>query len=177
MGLYPVDYTEAGTQRPREYITSEYMLVYFLALPLKQTIEKKLQCSRLGNQYTEDVFERTILTALQHYDKWKSSPNQYGWLYRTACFHILHLERKNRRIISWEEIPFDYLAPLREDIGLIELMPQDICAEDATLLFLRYQYELPICDIARILQLSDAAVKKRLIRLRIRMRGKLKNNG
>ena len=177
MRSYPVDGSAAGQGRPADCTTYRLAFVYFLALPLKQTIVRQLERSWLGNQHAEDIFEATISTALQHYDKLQASPNQLGWLYRTACYHILHLKRRSRRVIAWEDMPFDYPAVSPGDMGLTELLPRDIRGQDAFLLTLRYQYALPIRDIARILQLSDGAVKKRLSRLRIRMRGELNDDG
>jgi RNA polymerase sigma-70 factor, ECF subfamily len=154
----------------------------------------RLALKMLGNASdAEDALQNTFLKAFQHVDKFEGRSSLSTWLYRIASNEALMLLRKRR-----PETTFSDITPEDEDIRNYDpvqftdwcCLPEDeyLSAEARTALdravehlpetlrivfVLRDIEDLSIQETSQVLNLSETAVKTRLLRARLRLREEL----
>lgn len=136
----------------------------------------------------EDIFQETFLKAIDSIDSFRLESSFGTWLYSIAmnvmrtCFAKRkkmqlkpieeympdHANGTNSKLLDWGD-PHDLFenAQLREMIDSFLLrMP----TENSTPFILRYLEEMPVKDIAEVMDLSVPAVKSRILRARLALR-------
>lgn len=145
----------------------------------------------LGNeQDAEDVLQETFIKAYRSIDQFEGRSSLSTWLYRIATNEALMLLRKRkpsldlvldngdeeedepREIVDWCCLPEEELLST-ESRSFLEQAIQ-VLSPSLRLVFLMRDVErLSIKETADILEISEAAVKVRLMRARLKMREEL----
>lgn len=156
----------------------------------------RLALRMLSNpQEAEDVLQETFLKALRALPNFEGRSNLSTWLYRIAVNESLMLIRKRKpevslsapdensdeddsgeemEIVDWGHLPESELltSESRQNIDqAIEKLPQTL----KVVFLLRDVEGLSIEETAAALGISEAAVKTRLLRARLRLRDELSN--
>jgi RNA polymerase sigma-70 factor, ECF subfamily len=111
----------------------------------------------------DDAVAEAFARAIQH-DGTIRQPR--SWLYRTA-FRIAAAELRRRR--SQAEIG-EYPYEPRQDLAEVLLVLRRLTPSQRAAVYLHYQVDLPVRDVARLMGTSVAAVKVHLHRGRGRLR-------
>jgi len=146
----------------------------------------------LGNSLdAEDVLQNTFLKAIQHIKNFEGRSNLSTWLYRIASNEALMLLRKKRPEVvmsdtlpaeedSYEPIEFSDWCCLPEEEFISSESRQALDRAVQTLpetlrvvFVLRDLEGLSIQETSQALDLSETAVKTRLLRARLRLRNEL----
>ena len=138
----------------------------------------------------EDVLQNTFLKAFQHMEGFEGRSSLSTWLYRIASNEALMLLRKRRpevelddtgsqedfmreytplQLADWGPLPEEvYLSAESKDIldKAVQLLPASL----RIVFILRDLQDLSIQETAETLDLSEGAVKTRLLRARLRLR-------
>jgi len=175
-----VDALKRGDRAEFARLVDEYSLhIYRLALRM------------LGNpQDAEDVLQNTFLNALRALPKFESRSSLSTWLYRIAVNEALMMIRKRRpqisltpvneegdededgeeiQIVDWGHLPESDLLSneARQHVDqAIQQLPDTL----KVVFLLRDIEGLSIEETAATLRISQAAVKTRLLRARLRLR-------
>lgn len=156
----------------------------------------RLALRMLANpQEAEDVLQETFLKALRALPNFEGRSSLSTWLYRIAVNESLMLIRKRKpevslsapdengdedddsedmQIVDWGHMPESELltSEARQNIDqAIEKLPQTL----KVVFLLRDVEGLSIEETAAALGISEAAVKTRLLRARLRLRDELSN--
>lgn len=138
----------------------------------------------------EDVLQNTFLKAFQHLQEFEGRSSLSTWLYRIAANEALMMIRKRRPDVNLDDLQsqdqddHDYTPiqltdwcclPERELLSTESraVLDQAIWRLPETLrivFILRDILGLPIRETSQVLGLSEAAVKTRLLRARLRLR-------
>jgi RNA polymerase sigma-70 factor (ECF subfamily) len=149
----------------------------------------------LGNvQDAEDVLQTTFLKALQHISAFEGRASLSTWLYRIAANEALMLMRRKRPAISLDEEPEDGDGEVMQPMQLADwsagAMPESVLVSAETSLHLDCAIQnlpaklrivfvmrdiqgLSIKETGDVLDLSETAVKTRLLRARLHLREQL----
>ncbi len=144
-------------------------------------------------QDAEDVLQETFIKAFQHVGRFDGRARLSTWLYRIATNEALMLLRKRKadsisleapagdevpeeqeplEIVDWSHLPEDTL--LTDEVrAYLEEAVRSLPESLKTVFLLREIEGLSTRETAEILQLSEAAVKTRLSRARLRLREQL----
>lgn len=153
----------------------------------------RLGLKMLGNeQDAEDVLQTTFLKALQHVGEFEGRSSLSTWLYRIAANEALMLLRRKRPSLSLDEEPEDgdgeAIPPMQlADWGALpesELLSAETklrldraiqnLPDRLRVVFLMRDIEgLSIRETGEALDLSETAVKTRLLRARLQLREQL----
>lgn len=153
----------------------------------------RLGLKMLGNvQDAEDVLQTTFLKALQHVGDFEGRSSLATWLYRIAANEALMLMRRKHPAISLDEEPEDsdgdVMHPLQitdwaalpesellsAEIKLrLDLAIQNLPAKLRIVFLMRDIEGLSIKETGDALNLSETAVKTRLLRARLHLREQL----
>ena len=151
----------------------------------------RLALKMLGReQDAEDVLQNTFLKALQHIDGFEGRSSLSTWLYRIAANEALMLLRKKRpeiemadtepedenlseyvptQFVDWCCLPEDEMLSAEARLQLdraIQILPAKL-----RIVFLLRDIEgLTIQETSQALNLSETAVKTRLLRARLKLR-------
>jgi len=141
--------------------------------------------SSLGPSELEDVVQLTMINAIRSLSSFRGASSLFTWLCQICRNQLIDARRKSERrpkISSLEE-----LTEHRSTAEIIELIdhrdPLEECADDserdavrrainqvpanyARILELRFGDNLTVHEIARLLQLSESAAESRLVRAR-----------
>jgi len=153
----------------------------------------RLALKMLGqDQDAEDVLQNTFLKALQHIDGFEGRSSLSTWLYRIAANEALMLLRKKRpeiemtdtepeddlseyaptQFVDWCCLPEDETLSAEAKAQLdqaIQTLPETL-----RIVFLLRDIEgLSIQETSQALNLSETAVKTRLLRARLKLRERL----
>jgi len=153
----------------------------------------RLALKMLGqDQDAEDVLQNTFLKALQHIDGFEGRSSLPTWLYRIAANEALMLLRKKRpeiemtdtepeddlseyaptQFVDWCCLPEDETLSAEAKAQLdqaIQTLPETL-----RIVFLLRDIEgLSIQETSQALNLSETAVKTRLLRARLKLRERL----
>jgi RNA polymerase sigma-70 factor (ECF subfamily) len=139
----------------------------------------------------EDAMQDAFLKSYQHLGEFQGDSRFYTWLVRIAVNEALMRLRKRRpnqfsldepvegeddmmprEIEDWGPSPEQRYAQV-ELGGILESVIDDLHPEFRTVFVLRDVEELSTEETARLLNLSVPAVKSRLLRARLKLRGKL----
>jgi RNA polymerase sigma-70 factor (ECF subfamily) len=145
-----------------------------------------------SSQDAEDVLQETFIKAYQGLPKFDGRSSLSTWLYRIATNEALMVIRRSKRITISIEEPVDWSDEEQEPLQIIdwcclpekELMSVEALAylDEAVsdlppslrVVFLLRDIEgLSTRETAEVLDLSETAVKTRLSRARLRLRGML----
>ncbi len=155
----------------------------------------RLGLRMLGNGLdAEDVLQNTFLSALTHLSEFEGRSSLSTWLYRIAANEALMLIRKKRPEIDLEAPAEDEAEPVRrpEQFADFSALPeeelltaegrravdraiQDLPEAMRMVFVLRDVEGLSIQETAEALNLSEANVKVRLLRARLKLREQLAN--
>jgi len=143
-------------------------------------------------QDAEDVLQTTFLKALQHIDNFEGRSSLSTWLYRIAANEALMLLRRKRPEISIEDDPeepgdslpmpeqfTDWCCLPEQEFATTEAKKQlDLAVqklpEKLRVVFLLRDIEgLSIKETGEVLNLTETAVKTRLLRARLALREQL----
>lgn len=146
----------------------------------------------LGNSLdAEDVLQNTFLKALQHIKNFEGRSSLSTWLYRIASNEALMLLRKKRPEVvmsdtlpaeddSYEPIEFSDWCCLPEEEFIssesrqaLDRAVQNLPETLRVVFVLRDLEGLSIQETSQALDLSETAVKTRLLRARLRLRNEL----
>lgn len=154
----------------------------------------RLALKMLGQeQDAEDVLQNTFLKALQHIDGFEGRSSLSTWLYRIAANEALMLLRKKRpeiemtdtepededlseyaptQFVDWCCMPEDEILSAEARSHLDEAI--QTLTESLRIVFLLRDIEgLSIQETSQALNLSETAVKTRLLRARLKLRERL----
>ncbi len=152
----------------------------------------RLGVRMLGSQLdAEDVLQNTFLSALTHLAEFEGRSSISTWLYRIAANEALMLIRKKRpdvdlddsstssevaphpmRFADWSALPEDELLT-GEGRRALDQAIQELPEALRMVFVLRDVEGLSIQETAEALSLSEANVKTRLLRARLRLREQL----
>ncbi len=154
----------------------------------------RLALKMLGNvQDAEDVLQNTFLKALQHLDEFEERSSLSTWLYRIAVNEALMLLRRQkpetsvsdlldedeedeiempRQFVDWCCLPEEELLSA-EGRRYLEQAIQHLPPKLRAVFLLRDIEGLSIQETSKALNLSEAAVKTRLLRARLNLREQL----
>ena len=129
----------------------------------------------LAEDYTHDIFMKLILSL----SSYKESAKFSTWLYSVTYNFCIDKIRQNKKM---QEVPieedFDGVIDDSEEAEMAEMEAkrlnkamEKISAEERTILMMKYQDDLSIKEISTSLNISESAVKMRLLRAK----DKLKN--
>lgn len=130
---------------------------------------------RVGHQKeaAEDLMQETFIKAYEHLPKFNLRAYSYYSYLLTIAHNLLVNYYRKPQTISLEslddvpeEITQDQILARQEAAGLLWRAIQQLPEKDKDIMLLRYQKELPIKDIARIVGKSENAVKLTLSRVR-----------
>lgn len=166
--------------------------------PFRQVVEANLDavyryCRVLAGPdlNAEDILQETFLAAMRGYDDFRGDSQVRTWLFTIARHAAHHMRRKH----AGEPSQFDELKELGIAAGWGTLEPADVAIFsrerrqliqnalmqlnelDREVLLLRDVEGMSSQDVAAFLGTSDAAVRTRLHRSRLRMMALLQNAG
>lgn len=142
-----------------------------------------------GNEEdASDIFQETFLKAVDNIDSFRLESSFGTWLYTIAmnvmrtCFAKRkrmqlkpieeympdHANGTSSKLLDWGD-PHDLFenAQLRE---MIDAFLLEMSTENSTPFILRYLEEMPVKEIAEVMDLSVPAVKSRILRARLALR-------
>ena len=119
----------------------------------------------------EDISSETFINAWVHKSTIRTETLK-AYLFTIARNIYLERQRKGKRHIPLEDVYVD-LAPesghridVRRQLQDVYRFLQTVSETDRTVFILRVQHELPYAEIARMLELSETAVKVKVHRIR-----------
>lgn len=122
----------------------------------------------------EDVMQNVLLKLWKHRDKLQDPTHIDKWLTKVTVNECRSLLRFRRDSVSYEEIEALCAAPeAPEEQGLIYTVLR-LPKEQRVAVHLYYYEELSVREIAKLLHVTENAVKKRLFRAREMLRKLLK---
>ena len=146
-------------------------------------------------QDAEDVTQQTFLSLIEHVDSFRGESSVATWILRIAANHALKVLRKRRGLptVAWDESTDEdsySTLPHPEFIARWSSTPETLAQQaevreqiESALTTLDEKYrivfvlrdieELSVRETAESLELSEAAVKVRLLRARLMMREQL----
>ena len=153
----------------------------------------RLGLKMLGNvQDAEDVLQITFLKALQHIGDFEGRSSLSTWLYRIASNEALMLMRRKRPALSLDEEPDDADGDAMQPMQLADwgALPESVLLSAESklrldraiqnlpaklrIVFIMRDIEgLSIKETGEALDLSETAVKTRLLRARLHLREQL----
>lgn len=114
-----------------------------------------------------DIVHDAIVKALQSYDGLRNPEYAQTWFYKILINESLAFLRKNRRLLSLEDLP---VSPLPRDetspetdeyldlYAAVDKLPPDM----KTIVVLRFFEDMPLSEIAEITSVNLSTVKSRL---------------
>lgn len=147
-----------------------------------------------GNtQNAEDILQETLLKAVDNIDKFRGESSFGTWLYSIALNAgraFLNQEKRadlqpieeylpasnhdsTRELYEWQD-PHKVMEQEQLKRFLDEAV-DELRAEYSIPFILRYIEELPVKEVAKIIGLSEAATKSRILRARLFLRDKLES--
>ena len=139
-------------------------------------------------QDAEDVLQETFLKAFENLAKFRGESSFYTWIVQIAVNAALQRVKKRRsqtvsldglygddddfrpqQIVAWDETP-EELYSREETQHILEEAIASLPTLYRTVFLLRDVENMPMADIARILEISLPAAKSRLIRARLELR-------
>lgn len=179
---YSIQSLQSGDREAFSQIVEIYSpKIYRLALKL------------LGDpQEAEDVLQETFMNAFRNIDRFEGRSTVSTWLYRIASNQaFMRLRKKNPTFISVDE-PLadgedfslhsqltDWCCLPEDELMSAEAMKQlDVAMEELSpalraVFVLRDLHELSTRETAQVLEISESAVKTRLLRARLQLRDSL----
>lgn len=150
-----------------------------------------------NDDMAQDITANAFLKLYKKWDELKRHKNLTGWLFlvaknevidhyrsahhkQTITFSELNLrQRDGEGHLIEEQLPDEEYTDMLEDvmkeeqIQMVQKLMHTLSLDDQTMLYLRYNEELPIAEIAVIYNKSEDAMKMYLHRLLKKMQGKV----
>ncbi len=165
----------------RELVETNKKKVYYLALDLT------------GNHHdAEDLSQEVFIRAFRGVSKFRGNAKLSSWLYRITVNRYLDMKRKKRMLFfnpqqTTDRSDFEPQAPVLRDNGAdperltesgliqvhIKQALQALSARERSVFILRHYHELPLKDIAHMLNVADGTVKSLLFRALEKLRKEL----
>lgn len=126
----------------------------------------------LGNSHdAEDTLQNVLLKLYTNSAEFDGDGHLRNWLIRVAVNECKNLLRNSRRrqIVALEEIGDSFIFESREQSDLFQTV-MSLPSSYRTALYLFYYEDLPVMEIARLLDLTESAVTTRLSRGRQRLK-------
>jgi len=111
-----------------------------------------------GQSDAEDAFQETFLRALRAYPALRSAQNLRGWLYTIATRVVI--DDRRRVVPAPAELPELPVADARPAYAELEHLTDGLPRAERAAVVLRYGYDLPYADIARVLGSSEDAARQ-----------------
>ena len=128
----------------------------------------------LNQQAAEDAAQEIFLKAWVKRDQFRAQSQYSTWLHAIAVNTCLSLKKKTRPQVELSEsVPASesYTGNLDIETALLKLKPRD-----RAILYLRAVEEYEFHEIAKMLNISVSAARKRYERAKIKFREKFKHN-
>ena len=122
----------------------------------------------------EDATQNVLLKLWKHREKLENPVHIDKWLTRVTVNECRSLLRLRRNTISYEEIETLCATPTAPEEQEMMLAVLQLPKEQRVVVHLFYYEEFSVREIARLLRISENAVKKRLSRARETLRKRLK---
>lgn len=122
----------------------------------------------------EDATQNVLLKLWKHREKLNDPTHIDKWLTRVTVNECRSLLRFRRETIGFEEIEALCAAPAAQEEQELMLAVLRLPKEQRVVVHLYYYEEFSVREIARLLRVSENAVKKRLSRARETLRKRLK---
>ncbi|MBQ3355723.1 MAG: RNA polymerase sigma factor [Oscillospiraceae bacterium] len=122
----------------------------------------------------EDATQNVLLKLWKHREKLNDPTHIDKWLTRVTVNECRSLLRLRRQTISYEEIEALCAVPAAQEEQELMLAVLRLPKEQRVAVHLYYYEEFSVREIARLLHISENAVKKRLSRARETLRNRLK---
>jgi RNA polymerase sigma-70 factor, ECF subfamily len=131
---------------------------------------------------TEDLVQEVFVALVRAVRDGRVDVVRVGWLISTARFLFLHAERHDRRerrrvevVGAWRDAVLPFGAELTSSLAVRSAVQQLSDVERAALVF-RYVEDLPVQQVATMLDRSVDATESLLARARRRLRGLLEED-
>jgi RNA polymerase sigma factor (sigma-70 family) len=111
-----------------------------------------------GQSDAEDAFQETFLRALRAYPALRSAENLRGWLFTIATRVVI--DDRRRVVPAPAELPELPVADARPAYAELEHLTDGLPRAERAAVVLRYGYDLPYADIARVLGSSEDAARQ-----------------
>jgi len=111
-----------------------------------------------GQSDAEDAFQETFLRALRAYPALRSAENLRGWLFTIATRVVI--DDRRRVVPAPAELPELPVADARPAYAELEHLTDGLPRTERAAVVLRYGYDLPYADIARVLGSSEDAARQ-----------------
>ncbi len=147
-----------------------------------------LACKILGNkEEAEDAAQETFVKCYRALNRYNGQAAFSTWLYKIAYNHALDILKKKKRkwqTIEWKSVMepevtphycFDEKIDLKEIQLLLKEAIDHLSPDDQIIVTLYYYEDLPLRDIAEIMDIRENNVKIRLYRLRSKLLELLKS--
>lgn len=137
----------------------------------------------------EDITQEVFIEVLQHLHKFRGDSELVTWIYRIAVNRSLNFIRKNKKLRWWKQVdeflsftnneniePAETVQPAERDEEKLMLYKAiDSLPENQRLAFtLNKIDELPYIEVARIMDVSHAAVESLLHRAKLNLQKSLR---
>lgn len=111
-----------------------------------------------GQSDAEDAFQETFLRALRAYPALRSAENLRSWLYTIATRVVI--DDRRRVVPAPAELPELPVADARPAYAELEHLTDGLPRIERAAVVLRYGYDLPYVEIARVLGSSEDAARQ-----------------
>jgi RNA polymerase sigma-70 factor (ECF subfamily) len=125
-----------------------------------------------AEDFTHDIFMKLVLNIASY----KASARFSTWLYSITYNYCIDQLRVAKKYVEYS-LEYDFDLAEDNDAELVELEEQrlrkalqKIVPEEKSILMMKYQDELSIKEIATTLDISESAVKMRLLRAKERLK-------
>ena len=163
-------FLESGENRYFEQLYERYAFKVF---------QKCLVFTRNAGM-AEDLTHDVFLKLVYKLDTFKKDAKFSTWLFAVTYNHCMDLIRSNKKKVttiykanadSIEHMDLDEMFGMEEvNTKILRLALEKMLPEEKSLLYMKYMDDRSVRDIARKVQLTESAVKMRLVRSREKLR-------
>lgn len=121
----------------------------------------------------EDILQETLYRLLRDAHRYDPNRSLRGWMFGIARILCLESLRDGRRELTMAEPPALPASAENKDAAHVRAVLSGLDADARELLHLRFFQELTYEEIAAALNLHEAAVRRRLVKLLEQLRGLL----
>lgn len=170
----------------RRVLLGERALFELLMRRYNRRVYRAVRSIVRDEQEAEDAMQQAYLQAYTHLGEFEGASSFSTWLTRIAINEALAALRKGRRLVAMDEVPEaaddvmrspsegpEERAVARESMRLVERAVDELPALYRTAFMLREVEQLSTAETAASLGITEEAVKVRLHRARLSLRGAL----
>ncbi len=131
-------------------------------------------------ELAEDLTSEVFLKALDNFDGFDQNRSFQSWIYAIAHNHLVNYYRTANREVELAENTFSTRSDIQKiELGYeLEMVLKEINnmeESDKEVLLMRFVDQLSNTEIAELLGKEDGAIRTRISRSLVKLRGKLKN--